>query len=172
MKHKSLKNILYFVIALSVGALCVYGFLFYTIKSHTETSSKLTQTLELDQGRNQRFDEIENTIKNIEDRAERLEGYTLEKDNIVEFLSLLEGVAREQGVLIGVEIKENETKKGSNKGSLGLTYTFSGRWNSVQNFLAMIENLPYTITMEAVSIRKEGSGGGWGGTVRFQIVTT
>lgn len=169
--NKSIKNIFILIIVLNVVALSVYVVLFYNIKSQTEVSSELSSTLAINTSRNQRLNEIEKTIKTIEDRAKTLEQYVLEEDNIVVLLSLLEDAARSKGVVISAEITSSQVAKDT---VLSFSYTVNGGWAEVYDFIALVENLPYTTNVKGVTLRKTGSsdlGGIWSGAIKFSVVT-
>jgi len=174
--NTSLRNTLIIIILLNIIGVGVYGFLFYSIKSNTESSNELVSQLDADKERNSRFEGIENTIKNIEERAVKLDTYILDVDNVVELLTLLEKSAKEQNVAIKTEIKRNLVKEGeSGSPSLGLTYSVTGGWSEILNFVAIVENLPYIVSVENLVLQKSGSDEGgalWSGSIRFTVLTT
>ncbi len=175
MKNNSIiRNILIVVIIVDIAVISVYGFLFYKIKTTIESSGTLVSNLELIQNRDKRFAEIQKTIQNIEERVGQLDSFVLKENNLITFLKLMETIASEQNLELKTQIKRIEVSREKKDAvELQITYNFTGSFTSGMNFIALVENLPYSTTVDSVSLQKTKTGEDeaslWSGGVTFRI---
>ena len=176
--NNSVRNIMVVCIMLNLLALGACGFIVYTIKTKSEAVSNLSLSLREAEVRTERFDEIRGRIGGIEVKASNLESHIPSETKIVDFLKLIERIANEQGLIIKTEIRQNGAdQKAANGIDLTFTYTYSGNFKGIQNFVALIEELPYIVVVQSVNLKKDEtvlpSGvPGWSGAITFNIKTS
>jgi len=161
------------VAVLDICALGIYGFLFYQVKAKTENISVLTSQLETVQKQESEYRKIEDTIKGLQDRSNELDTYIVQEKNLLDFIKIIESIAKKQSVVIKTEIKKNEPTKGETNIKFDFTITVDGKWDNIQNMLALVENLPYNILVSNFTVRENDAEEGtpsWSGAIKFSIV--
>ncbi len=119
------------------------------------------------------------------DRVE-LEGYLLVHDNPTPFLTLVEALGHEAGVMVEVEKlteetsavsqeKQDDKKEVSTKTPeryLRVVLSVQGSWKSVYHLLHLLEHMPYVVELDTVALEEqEGDGvSPWNGQVHMQVL--
>lgn len=167
VEHAYVKKALSIVAGVCFVVFCLYTYTFYEIRDQTRDSLGLLETLERDVVRRDKFEGIEKTLKNLEEKAQSIDSFVVTEDGIVSFLEVVEELALEQGVELTKKIEKHEDETGS---QLRLTLSTQGSWEVTQNMLALIENLPYSITVHSFSARVTDEEG-WLGTLEFSVAS-
>lgn len=154
-------------------ALCI-GFA-YLVLDHKHTLVEELTAVAVAQSRRASFDELVAIAKNSESERTHLKSFLLEEENIIEFLALIEAVAREQGV----EVKTSNltvVPLGAFE-ELTLTLSLKGSYGAILHTLRLLETIPYQSRISAVQLSQgmtEGVGDaqkeeGWSALIEMHI---
>jgi hypothetical protein len=97
---------------------------------------------------------------------EQLKQVFVEEEDIALFIEEIEELARTAGIALEVGSVELGTGVWSD---LSLTVRFSGNFSSTYRFLALLETVPYSSSIETVSFQKNTEGTTWEGTARVVV---
>lgn len=93
-----------------------------------------------------------------EDRA-KLAGYMLTEDSqSIEVLTRIEGYAPQVGVSLTTTNLEQSSNPDTGEGWLQIGFTFSGTEEQVEQFIQILESIPYVSYLTSVSLRANASG--------------
>ena len=107
--------------------------------------------------------QLATVLKEIEPGREKIEQYFIGRDNYIDFLDYLEGLSGLAGVTASV--KGNTTE-----GSLRFTATYEGAFDNVMYYVALIESLPYNMSVDSVYVAKISTEDDlWRGGVSFSL---
>lgn len=165
LEREYTKKLLMKISILTLVIVAAYSYLFYQIRTQTKESVTLLETLKNDVSQRDRFENIEETLANLEDRAEDIESIVLDENNIVSFLEDIESLGSELGLTLSKTIQQKQIANGS---IISITIKTEGNWRATQNFVALLENLPYSISMERYSGRVLDAGI-WLGSIEFSV---
>jgi len=152
MKFHSTK-ILVLMIVCNLLALTGYYFLFQRIKTQTQTASALINTIDLGQQKNSHLNALRSVVKDTQHQRDQLAVLLLPSDGEVPFIEQIETLAKNSGL----QTKTNNVS--SIGGDTETTKTFqmqeetTGSWNNTLYFLNQLENLPYNIRVQRISLQ-------------------
>lgn len=110
-------------------------------------------------------------VKETQDEREELNTYMLTEGEIIGFLSLIETVAKEQGVELKTsQLTEQEASVTFER--LNIRTLVSGPYAAVARTLAIFEELPYQSSLPNVALTKrddEQGGDSWSGEVEIVV---
>jgi hypothetical protein len=147
-------------IVLAVAAFIIYGFLFLNIKAKNEQISSLANDAQDLHSKDDVLKATKTILDQNKDLISQLDSYFIPADGVVGFISLLEGVGKYSGVDMTINSvgTEADTKaKDDIKEILRLHIETDGSWKNTFYFLSVLENLPYRIDVEQVSLGLTGA---------------
>ena len=174
MKFHS-KDILILMILCNIGALSGYYFLFQHIETEAKAASALTSTIDLGTQKNSQLSLLRMTIKDTADNRQKLSSLLLASDAEVPFIGQVESLAKNSGL----SVKTNNISAVA--GNTSATKIFkiqtetAGSWSDTLYFLSQVENLPYDIAVQGVTLDKSpvaGKSAGSAWTATFDISVT
>ena len=162
------------MIVCNIAAIAGYYFLFQYIKTQSKAAIALTSTIDSGQQKNSHLSALRAVVKDIDGKRQQLTSFFLSGDAEIPFIEQMEAL----GKTSGLTVKTNSVS--SVAGSAGAAKTFRmqlqvvGSWNSALYFLNQIENLPYDVHVQGVSLVKQpGSGktssGSWAATFEISL---
>lgn len=160
MKFYSIK-ILILVILCNLVALVGYYYFFGEIEAKTKAATNLTDTIDISQQKNSRLSLLRSTIKNTEAGRTKLSTLLLSSELEVPFIEQMENLAKSNNL----GVKTNNVFSAT---STDVTKVFqmqsevTGSWNGIMNLLNQIDNLPYDVRVQSVSMNKPDQGKGFG----------
>lgn len=170
MIHTRTKIIAFISVGLCLGALGVYGALSWIVNSHKAQLHEERLRAAEAEVQARALTALQETVKNsAEDRA-KLQGYILSDEAIVDFLSLIERTAKEQGVqlttnnLTAVPIDDVFEE-------LQVTVSIEGSFDGVMRMLRILENIPEQSSLPRVVLTQtEGVGSSvWEASVDIHV---
>jgi Tfp pilus assembly protein PilO len=147
-------------IVLAIAVFVIYGFLFLNIKDKNEQISTLANDAQQLRSKDDTLKATKTILDQSKDLISQLDSYFIPADGVVGFISVLEGVGKFSGVdmTIGSVGTEADSKaKDEIKETLRLHIETNGSWKNTFYFLSVIENLPYRIDVEDVSLGLVGA---------------
>lgn len=150
-----------------VLACAAYALLWYLIgqklelaaAQHTARAQSLARHIELSM--------IEKTVNETASERARLADFVVTDDRITEFLALVEGAVRSQGLTAStraVEIKPGDQRFES----LKLTIAASGLYDALKRLIVLLETMPFQIAIESVRLDR-GAAEQWTGVFTFSV---
>ncbi len=100
----------------------------------------------------------EKNIKLTQGDRAKIASYIVSKDGVVDFIKLIESIASKSNMEISIKtVRESGTVEqatSSPKVMLSLPLSVTGTWQNIMLFLALLESLPYRITLSKVDFRR------------------
>ncbi len=162
MKNSSTKSLLIFFSFLSVLFLAILIFGVYYIKSKTTHIHELVSKVELNSNNGLLIQTIKSSQNATTSEISELENISLSKDKLVNFIEMLEQMAKEIGLkvqIVSVSAEENSDKDKTDAQKVNIKIETTGSWKPTIQFVHLIENLPYRtiINSSDLSVDKNGT---------------
>lgn len=108
-------------------------------------------------------------VNDTKQEREELDSYVLSDEGVIDFLTLIESVAKEQGV----ELKTSnltEQDGGATFERVGALVTVAGTYESIAQTLAIFESLPYQSGITSIVLTKDAdSENGWAAQIELAV---
>lgn len=111
---------------------------------------------------------------------DRLSSRIVAKDGTVAFIEMIEGLARGAGLKITVDaVNYTDSTDKEHFENLNLNVATQGSWNATNKFLALLETLPYKVTITQTGLSEETGAAGaipdmysaqWNGAFSFSVI--
>ncbi len=155
----STKKILILVSVLVLIFLSGYAFLFFGIKWKNEKSFVLSQEIDEYVIRESTLKSNDKTAQDLASQINLLGPYFVKEADVVSFIEIIEDAGKKNDAVvtigtIGVVVGGDESVK---QQTLSLRFDAKGSWSNLRNLISYLENLPYKITFEKVSLNAEFS---------------
>jgi len=122
------------------------------------------------QDERQQLSALEALAKNTSTERGRLASYIVQDQGVINFLALVESVARAHGVTPNTQLITPTPLPGETLfENLVVTLSLSGSFEGIQSVIAQYENLPYQVHIEHVGM---GTGNGQSATADLSLVVT
>jgi hypothetical protein len=146
-----------FVIILSLVALCLlagWSFISYRsaiIKTDIDTAISETRSQSTE---NIYLGSVRNALRDAKDDLLLVEDRFVDKDNVPEFISILEGIASRTDVRADLgSINIEQANKGEH-GTLRIRMTGAGTWENAISFVATLDSIPFASKIETLNFSK------------------
>ncbi len=136
---------------LVITALSAYGMALWKIKKNIGEAVNLNLSIAAEAQKEAGIESTRNILRNTAAEREKIEGYFVGSDNIVDFLEKIELMGKKSGVNLSfdsVDIPLDE------RNVLRLRIGAEGSWEDDFYFLSLLENLPYKMEIEKSTIVK------------------
>jgi len=98
-----------------------------------------------------------------------LRSYVLEDDRVIDLLSLIENLGKEQGVVVTTNTLTVSSLNAEFE-NLQITVSAEGSYDAIMHVLGLLETLPYQSAVTKVLLSKVSEGGAlWKGTFDVQV---
>lgn len=119
---------------------------------------------------------IKNKIKEVKDVEESFDDFFVDKNKVLGFIENIEKIAETNNVTLTIDnvtSDESHLKESLPYGLLKMTLVASGNFNSVNNFMTDVENLPYYIEFGGVRMKatEDKSDANWSISVSLNTLT-
>jgi|AntRauTorcE11897_2_1112592.scaffolds.fasta_scaffold12821_3 hypothetical protein len=160
-----------FIIAIIIFSLALVTFMlmvFQVDKQGTQLSEKIS-ILEAESAQEDSFFRLQRISEETSSDREELRSHFLASEsNSIDFLNLVEDLAPRAGVSLetnSLDIAEDEE---SGEAWIQTSFSFSASRSRVENFLKILENLPYVLRIDSYSMDKK-SGAEWTADVTMKV---
>lgn len=87
----------------------------------------------------------------------KIDGYYISQDGVVQFVGLVESLARQNGLKIEVQSLEAQEDKSTKafQEKVALRLQTTGSWANTRKYVELVENLPYRVVIESMSAERE-----------------
>lgn len=154
---------------------------FLEIKKVNRSISLLENTIEVELEREKVLESVKNVILDTAAERSKLDTYFVSSKNAVDFITLLEELARGSTVKLSISsFKEEKAKPGDINGLIEISLKAEGEWRNILNFMSLLETLPYksdlTETIFGVNFitaagSKESARSVWNGSLQLSLLT-
>jgi Tfp pilus assembly protein PilO len=147
--NSSSKNFILLGLAViaNVAAVSAYLYVFGGIKEKNEQISRLEDDIIVKQEQIVEDTSLKATLEQTEKDRNRIFSYFVHEEEVADFISTIERLGKSAGTAVEINSVADE-KSADDLGSLTLSLLSRGTWQDTINFLAMLENLPYKVTVD------------------------
>jgi Tfp pilus assembly protein PilO len=148
-------------------SLVVFGI--RTILTESERLSEQVVAIAIDQSQQTAFTRLKKLVKETESERTQLRSYyiTSQSDSI-DFLNYIEQLAVDRG--LGLEtVSPKEVEKENGQSYLSVGYVITGSLTQVENFIKLLENIPYVSELVSVKLQNQ-SGTLWRADVVIDVM--
>lgn len=153
-----------------LGALIALGVLWYLISVSKEAFAVQQKEIAKAHVHERELASLARLVEESEEERTLLASYMLKEEDVIDFLSLLENMAKEQGVVI--EIRSlNVGEIDDSFEELQVNLTAEGSYEAVHHTLRLLETLAYQSYVGSASISRKGNSNAmWLGTFTLHVV--
>tara|TARA_B100000508_G_scaffold97182_1_gene76126 strand:- start:3603 stop:4130 length:528 start_codon:yes stop_codon:yes gene_type:complete len=168
MSSGTKKNIIVAAILIAL-ATAAFGFMFYQISVQGKTLMAQVTALREEQAQEATYLRLQNiAVDSVEDR-EQLGSYFFRREaDSIDFLNLVESIAPQLGVTLKTNDLSVVTDQVDQTDWIEVPFSFSGSRESVQNFIKVLENMPYVSKLMSVDIAARSSTN-WNANVVMRV---
>ncbi len=174
-RHTSL--VLMILLTFIFGGVYAYGM--YTINTTSKRVHDLSKELADRTQETQSMKHLKELTNDASDRKQKLLAYTVQPDQTVKFVELVESETQSSGAtttIIGINVTDSTSI--ADLESLSLDVQSNGLWHDVVNVLTTLESLPYKINISHVNLQANGSNSDdkvskesqWGAAISFSVL--
>lgn len=158
MSRLTLRNLIISIIFLSV-TLGVFGYGLYTIESTNSRLIAQITALETNQAQEAMFQSMQRIAEESRDNRAILDNAFLNGEGeSIDFLNLVETLARDVGLAFETQSLQKATDGDTGVDQLTMDFSYSGAYQTVIDFLATLENIPYIGEVTSFELSEEQSG--------------
>ena len=154
-KHYVLISVGFLTLAVSISCYC---YLYSVTFSQAEQYSALVQEIKDNEANNYKEVKMLNMSSSTAEKRAMLSSYYITDDQILNFIKSIENIAKESSteiVLSAVSADELDAKDKGTTGHIKLHAEIKGNWLNVNKALALIENLPYSVSTTVAQFNAE-----------------
>ncbi len=147
--HYSALVIAFAVLAMSVAG---YAFIYYSVNQQSASTAKAEIAVATEQATAVRQKSIVDSLRITAEDRSTINSFLLTTDGTVPFIEKVEGIGSQSGATVSlVSISADAT-------TVRAHVNIQGTWGSVMRAMHIVENLPYSISMDGVRITIQGVG--------------
>jgi len=147
------KKILIYASASTLVGVLLYAGGFYIVKDKVQETSVVVGELEQAKEVLDDIDLVNQSIVNTQKDRDRVEGFFVDEEGIVSFIERIE----ELGARVGVETTLSNLNV-QNNSELVFSITTAGSFQDVILFAALLENLPFSLTINKAQFSHKSGG--------------
>jgi hypothetical protein len=147
-----------------VASVTVYFFINAQVRNEAAKTAATFVTVAQDQATVAAEESASSTFSSTALSRALLQSYLIQDSNTVSFIEQVEGVAKQSGASVSIASISADDLTMATAGTIGhiqAHISAQGSWSNVMRALHIIEDLPYSLTIDNVSVHAEG-GGIWG----------
>jgi hypothetical protein len=155
---------------LLILAVTLFGMVAYWVSNQGETLSEQITALASEREQESSFLRLQRTFDStVEDRQKLQSLYLASESNSIDFLNLIEGIAPEAGVELTTNSLDSKIDDTDNTEWVVVDFVFTGTRTNVQNFIQILENLPYVVRLNRVELNEQSTNV-WEAAVNIQAI--
>lgn len=165
----STKRTIFIAVLLISLSLMTFGFIVYQIISQGQALTAQLAALAEQEAQESSYLKLERIARETTDERELLQGYFLRQESeSIDFLNLVETIAPKAGVTLETDSLELLQEKNSEEAWVQATFSFGGSRENVQNFVQVLETLPYVSRLTTLEMSARSSAL-WQAKVTLQV---
>lgn len=166
---KSTKNIVLISVIIFIVAAVSLGAMAYQVNEQGNQLASHVATLQAESAQVESYNRLKKISEETTQDRKQLQSYFLEKEsNSIDFLNMVESLAPQAGVQLNTEGLDVLDSDGSGAKWIEVSFVFSASRERVQNFVKVLETLPYVLRL--TSVEMDGmSASEWEARVTMQV---
>ncbi len=169
MSKKTIRTIIFATVLLLISIL-VFGFMVFQIIRQGDKLNIQLDTLASERAQESSyFQLIRIGEESAKDRLKIQDYFLKEESDSIDFLNLIEGLARQSGVSLKTDSLGTVTSPKDNSTWITVSVSFSGSRERVQNFVRLFETLPYVIRLTSFEMGSLSSTE-WNARVSMEVM--
>jgi hypothetical protein len=166
---KGTKTTITIALILFATSIVFFGLMVFQVERQGEQLGEQIATLEAERAQEDSFFRLKKIAEDTKNDRAKLDSYFLESENdSIDFLNFIEGLAPDYGVVLNTNSLEVVEDADTADRWIEVSFTFSGSRMQVDNFLIILENLPYVLRIDEYSMNKK-SGAEWEANVSMRV---
>jgi hypothetical protein len=153
MNSKKSKSHFVIFFLLNIALFCAYGYLFFVVDSKNKATTLLYSASHQAASDKEKIRGLERTLKDTEEDRNKLSEYFVTKTSAVAFIERIENLGKSAGVELSVNSVSDAAK---NSGVLQLDFSATGSFSNMYRLMALVESMPYKVTLKKASMQKIG----------------
>lgn len=168
MTKSTVRNFIIALVTLIVSFVLLGGVLFEIERKTHVLQGQLT-SIEAENKRESDFYTLEKQAKESVEQRQAVQSYFLPKSSdSIDFLNRVEQLAPQSGVSLETDALEESVDKKTKQKYIEAQFSFSGTKTAVEQFIEILEALPYVAHITGVSLGKQ-PGGVWEARVTMRV---
>jgi Tfp pilus assembly protein PilO len=150
MKTNNLKSFIPITIWLiaCLGIFAAWLLLYSSLDDKIASINEIKSQTKASEERIKQRRDLKDVIAKLESQKQKIDSVFLNKDTLINFIELLESMSKASGVSL------NKNSSSADKNPI-FDLSAEGNYNQVQNFLVLLENMPYKISLDDVSMKEK-----------------
>ncbi|HEY0964600.1 MAG TPA: hypothetical protein VGE31_02280 [Candidatus Paceibacterota bacterium] len=141
-----------------VSALAVLGYMLFQIEAKGRQLKEQIKTLNEERGQEDAFYKLQRTAEESAGDRALLGGHFLrEESDTIDLLTRIESLAPKMGVVHKIDGLQKVSDKTKTTNWIEISISFSGNEEQVDNFVKMLENLPYLLKITSLNLSAQTS---------------
>lgn len=143
-------GVLFLLLLCSVGG---YVYMYTRISKKTSSIESTAIEIENEKKSQQNILGLKRSIELTQEKSRLLDSHFVAESTVVDFIKSIESLAKDRGVVV----KISSLQPGEQIGKQGLfvTLTIDGNFSAVNNFLILLENMPYQIIVNRIQMSSQ-----------------
>lgn len=171
MIHKNTKFFALVILLVLVAAIIAYVGMVYLIETHQANLSERREAQAQAEARRSALSALVRTVENSKQEREELNARIVTEAQVIDLLSLIETIGKEQGIILTTQSLSSGPLSGSFE-LLTIRLSAEGDYDGIMRVIRMLEALPYQSTIQSVTlniIESEEGDVGWKGTLNLSV---
>lgn len=168
---KGTKRTMLVAIILSFISMAIFGLVFYQARTQGERLTEQIETIKEQETQKASYQHLVMLAEQTEaDRKEIEQHFLRQNSDSIDLLNRIESMAPEMGVVLKTESLDTIEEKGNNVISpwIKAKFSFSGTRHNVQNFIHVLESLPYVLRVTEIETQAQSTTL-WQASVTIQV---
>jgi len=167
-------------IILLIAATVVIGSLIFWFQLINQNAEKLIEERDMYQqelANTKSLSEIQAKLEKAKESRSFFDSLYVDGENALGFITFLESLANDSGVDLNIQSLNSSTENSEQSIDheiISMSLNFRGEWTEVNNFILMIENLPYHVkvgNLKLTSVQNsESENSDWSASMNFEVV--
>jgi Tfp pilus assembly protein PilN len=166
---RSTKSTMILAVSFLLIAVALFGFVTYQVIAKGELLAEQAVALETQRIQEASYFRLIRQAEETTEKRAELKSYFLQKESdSIDFLTLVESIAPKAGVELETNKLDVLKEKGTKQAWIQTSFSFSGTREDVQNFVQILESLPYAERLTALEMNARSSEL-WQANVTMQV---
>jgi hypothetical protein len=157
MSKTTIRNGVIALLLITIAA-AVFGLMVYKVIAQGDQLGKQVAVLEEERAREATYYHLQRIeSETVPDREQLRSHFLFNEGDSINFLNQVEALAPEEGVVLKTNELQRVTDKVDQTEWIQVQFSFSGSRERVQNFIQILENLPYVLRITGVDMSVRSS---------------
>ncbi len=170
----------YTVITLAIGSVFLssfgYWYIYGIVIKQAENYSKSLQEIALVDTKKQQIKDIAKMHEDTLKARERLSTFVLTDDKLINFIEFVESIGNRSSTDTTISSIKNDDLSSAEKGTFGhlkARIDIKGSWTNIMRALVLIENLPYSLSLNNIDLNfnKADKNPQWNVRLDIEVLT-